>query len=398
MKLSTPSSDIKVTRAAVRTAVSAAVLATYIVATGCAAQVAQAPFSARNDTVAPGDLLGPFDGRVVDAASGKPISGAVVFGSWGFEVGHGLTAPSGASSVTTETDSDGRYVLPRLEKLPGSRSRVQRFTLVIYKRGFVAYRSDRRFDDGSVRHDFSQHLNLARLDPAQPSLSHVKHVLFAGGGAPIRRAMAGEIVQASLEASGLGGNAPPPGAAVAAPLDASPLLSIDELKAVTGFAGDFTLGKLADLPSSPTYDSRHFRAVGKPESYDAALRVWKLPTAEAADAEYARLLKTVPHAAEKNELGDRSLRGYDGRILAAAAEDRARGVVIELTCGVDQCRDGEQAVALLKRVFARADKLVRAPEEKAAPAAEEKTEEKTEEKSESPSTNPFQLKQPELHR
>jgi hypothetical protein len=391
MKIPSPSSEIKVARATLVGAVFAGFL-------GCAAQVVQAPFPARNDTVAPGDLLGPFDGRVVDSASGKPIAGAVVFGSWGFEVGHGLTAPSGTASVSTETDSDGHYFLPRLEKLPGGRSRVQRFTIIIYKRNYVAYRSDRRFEDGSVRHDFSQSLNLARLDPAQPTLSHVKHVLFAGGGLPVRRAMAGEIVQASLE---LGGNALPheaSAAATAAPLDASPLLSADELKAVTGFSGDFTLDKLADLPSTPTYDSRHFRAVGKGESYDAALRVWKLSTPEAADAEYARLLKTVPHAEEKKEMGDHSLRGYDGRILAAAVEDRAHGVVIELTCGVDQCRDGDQAVALLKRVLARADKLTHV-EEKPAPAtpAEEKPGEEEKKESE-PSNNPFQLKPPELHR
>src|SRR3954468_10251066 len=45
---------------------------------GCAPAIAEAPFPSRADTVMPGNLLGPFDGRVVDAANGKPIAGAIV--------------------------------------------------------------------------------------------------------------------------------------------------------------------------------------------------------------------------------------------------------------------------------------------------------------------------------
>jgi hypothetical protein len=220
-------------------------------------------------------------------------------------------------------------------------------------------------------------------------LSHVKHVQFAGGGAPIRRAMAGEIVQASLE---LSGTAPTETAPAGPPLDATVLLSSEELKAVTGFQGEFTIDKLGDLPTTTSYDSHHFRATGKPESFDAAIRAWRVATPEAADARWSQLMKTVPNAEAKNELGDRSLRGSDGKILAAAVEDRAHGLVIELTCGVDQCRDADQTVALLRRIFGRADKLGRAPEGAPAP---------TEEKQEAPpadSDNPFRLKQPELRR
>lgn len=384
MKIPSPSSEIKV---------ASLVLCTLLpLFAGCAGAIAQAPFPARNDTVEPGDLLGPYDGRVVDVANGKPLSGAVVFASWGFEVGKGLTAPAGAATVATETDSDGRYEIPKLAKLPGHRTRVERFTLIVYKRGYVAYRSDRRFDDGAVRHDFSQHLNVAKLDPAPSNLSHVKHVRFAGGGGALKRAMAGEIVEASLE---LGGGGTRTTAPEGPPLDASPLLSIDELRAVTGYSGEFTIDKLTDFPTTPTYDSRHFRAAGKPESFDAAIRVWKPGSDGLLVERWKQLMKEVPHAEPKSELGDSSLRGFDGRILAAATIDKAKGVVIELTCGVDLCRDAEQTVQLLKRILGRADKLSATPaEEKPAPAEEETPPAPKKEEEE----KPFQLKPPEMKR
>jgi len=391
MKIPSPSSQIKVTSRFAALSFSAL----FCLGSGaCSGAIAQAPFSARNDTVVPGDLLGPFDGRVVDAANGKPLSSAVVFASWGFEVGRGLTAPAGAAIVTTETDSDGRYEIPRLAKLPGGRTRVARFTLIVYKRGYVAYRSDRRFDDLSLRHDFSQHLNQARLDPAPANLSHVKHVRFAGGGGAIKRAMAGEIVEASLELGAGGARAP--AAPEGPPLDTGSLLSIDELRAATGYTGEFTIDKLTDFPSTPVYDSRHFRAAGKPESFDAAIRVWKPGANPQLEARYQQLLREVPHAEAKDELGDHSLRGFDGRILAAAAIDKDKGVVVELTCGVDLCRDAEQTVALLKRILSRTDRLGAAAEEK--PADEKPSTEEPPAKKEEPDDKPFQLKQPEMRR
>jgi hypothetical protein len=391
MKIPSPSSEIKVASRVICLAIASQFW-------GCAGPVAQAPFPARNDTVEAGDLLGPFDGRAVDAANGKPLSDAVVFASWGFEVGRGLTAPAGAATVTTLTDSDGRYEIPRLAKLPGGRTRVERFTLIVYKRGYVAYRSDRRFDDLSPRHDFSQRLNTAKLDPAPAGLSHVKHVRFAGGGAPLKRAMAGEIVEAYLELAG-GGKAPT--APEGPPLDISSLLSIDELRAATGYTGSFTIEKLADFPSTPIYDSRHFNAADKPESYDAAIRVWKPGSEAELDARWTQLLHDVPHAEVRDEVGEHSIRGFDEvedkqtknryRIYAAATIDKQKGVVVELTCGVDLCRDADQTVSLLKRVLARTDRLGASVEEKPA-------EEEAPKKPEPAQEKPFQLRRPEMHR
>jgi hypothetical protein len=373
------------------------VLLGALVGAGCAPVIAEAPFPARPDTVEPGDLAGPFEGRVLDAATGHPLAGALVFGSWGLEVGDGLSAPAGAVTTTVETDSDGRYQVDRLRSWPGRRTRVTRFTLVIYKRSYVGYRSDRRFDDLGARHDFAQTGNVVKLDRFPEGLSHVRHVRFLGGGGPLRAALSGEYVQASLELSGKTSvlESAQPGTA---PLDASGLLTADELKAVTGYPGSFAIERLGDLPQSASYDSKHFRAEGKPESYDAAVRVWKL-TPPAALERWALLLKEVPHAAAGKEAGDATLTGFDGKILAAAVIEKQKGLVVELTCGVDLCRDTTQAIALLKRVLARAERLEAPAAKKPEPAAEPEKGEKAEpEKNEPEEDKPFQLKPPELHR
>lgn len=373
---------------------------------GCAPLLAEAPFSARPDTVEPGDLAGPFDGRVVDAATGHPVAGAIVFASWGLEVGRGLQAPAGAVTATVETDSDGRYLVDRLNSWPGRRTRVERFTLLVYKRGYVGYRSDRRFDDLGLRRDFSQKDNAVKLERYPSGLSHVKHVRFLGGGGALRTALSGEYTQASLE---LAGQAPKPDAPTPerALLDVSRLLSDDELRAVTGYGGKFTIDRLEDVPQSANYDSKHFRAEGKPESFDAAIRVWRLPTAQAADVRWRALAMEVPHAEEGHELGDASLRGWDGRILAGATEKRELGLVIELTCGVDLCRDAAQAMALLRRVLARAERLdasakpegrelFEKPQRLETPSNEEPSPE--EPAGRPKQENPFQLRPPELRR
>jgi hypothetical protein len=400
MKVSRPSHQIKLTAAVAVSRVFLVSAGLLLGGAGCAPVVAQAPFAYRGDTVEPGDLLGPFDGRVVDTLSGKPIGGAIVQVSWAFETGRGLVAPAGGVVSTVATDNDGQYVIERLASVPGTRSRVTGVTLTVYQRGYVAYRSDRVFDGTRARSDFCQHLNVAKLERWNPALSHVQHVRFVGGAGTLKRALGSELVEASLElTAGPSTTRTPTTSTTAALLDIGGLLSADELKAVTGFGGKFAIERLADLPTTPNYDSRHFRAVDKLETFDAALRVWKLSPA-AAQARYEQLLKDIPHAESRDEVGDRSLRGFDGRIAAVAALDLAHGVLVELTCGLDQCRDADQAAALLRRVLGRADRLggpvAPSPEEKSA----------TEKPSEQPSQpepapqedNQFKLRPPELKR
>src|SRR5262249_32916523 len=149
-----------------------------------------------------------------------------------------------------------------------------------------------------------------RLERAAPEMSHAKHLRFLGAGGPLLAKLGWELQQASLEAAGekAAPEAAPTEEPAGAPaLDASVLLSADELRAVTGYKGDFAVGKLGDLPSTSTYDSVHFRASGQSERFDAAIRAWRLPPAEAEQL-YEKDLSELPGAVEKNEIGDRSLR------------------------------------------------------------------------------------------
>jgi hypothetical protein len=339
----------------------------------CAPIVDRAAFPDRPDSLRPGDLLGPFDGLVLDAETERPVAGATVSASWAFERGIGLVGPLGAHEVVVETGADGRYRIPALSDLPtGSSTRVRRFTLIVYHRGHIGWRSDRRFPDGRTRRDFSQRNNRIRLDKWLPALKHHQHLVFLGGGDAIRTAAAWEVQPASLELEGTapGAAAEGPAEVAAGPkkLDATPLLSEDEVRGVTGYAGKFEIGRLTDLPSTEFYDSRHFKAAGKPESYDVALRVWLLGAA-GAESQYRKLLGELPGAKTADEIGDASLRAKTAEVTGIAFLMRDRGAVVSVTCGVAQCPDPEMVVRLGKLVESHLSELP------AIPGAEPKVEE-----------------------
>jgi hypothetical protein len=340
---------------------------------GCAPIVDRASFPDRPDSLRPGFLLGPFDGLVLDSETERPVAGATVAASWAFERGIGLTGPLGAHELVVETGADGRYRIPALDDLPaGGSTRVRRFTLIVYHRGHVGWRSDRRFPDGRARRDFSQRGNRIRLEKWQPAMQHHRHLVFLGGGDAIRSAAAWEVQPASLELEGGAPRAPGvPGGAETAEgpakkLDTTPLLSEDEVRGVTGYAGKFEVGKLTDLPSTEFYDSRHFKAEGKPESFDVALRVWLLGAA-GAEAQYRKLLGELPGAKPADEIGDSSLRAKTANVTGVAFLLRDRGAVVSVTCGVAQCTDPELVLRLAKMVESHLADLpaVPAPEPKA---------------------------------
>jgi len=175
---------------------------------GCGTIVSSTETPSRPDTITRANLLGPYEGRVIEAGSDKPLAKALVVGSFGYSRGVGLRAPAGASVVETETDADGRYRVEAPATLPtGPSVRLDRFTLIVYARGFVAYRSDRDIDGDQVRfrRDFTQSGNVVRLLKMTPALSHAGHLEFLGvwGGPPrLSRALAWEFERAA-----------PPGAA-----------------------------------------------------------------------------------------------------------------------------------------------------------------------------------------
>jgi hypothetical protein len=344
-------------------------LPVVLMAAGCGPLVERAPFSYRPDTMTPGDLLGPFEGLVVDGETDRPIAGAVVAGSWAFERGVGLTGPAGAIEVATETGADGRYSISALEQLPsGASMRVRRFTLIVYQKGYVGWRSDRRFPEGTMRRDFSQRSNRVRLEKWREGLSHQHHVVFLGGGAAVRTALLPEVQAAALELEGQRPAAATEGVVTAGPqlLDATPLLSEDEVRGVTGYVGEFEVGRLTDLPRTEFYDSRHFKARGQPERFDVALRVWRLPPA-GAEAQFRKLLTELPGATPGTEVGDVSLRARAGDVLGIAFLLRERGVVASLSCGAGQCPEPALVLRLAKLVESHVPELQPATPRPATP-------------------------------
>jgi hypothetical protein len=320
--------------------------------TSCAPPLVRpAPFRARPDTIARGDLRGPFDGRVLDADTDRPVAGALVYASWRFVTGAGAgqTAPAGFREHMGSTDATGHYLVPELDELPG---RLSDFHLIVYKRGYVAYRSDRRFDDFGPRSDFTQHSQVIALAHWRPELSHVRHLRFVGGGPALAQLTSWEIPDAVAE---LGGHAPGSDTHHGpARLDASGLIKPADIKELTGYDGGFDVSELGDEPQSASYDTVHLQARGKAESYDVALRVWRLP-GDDASKRFDKLVEELPGAAIKNELGDRSLRAAapGGEILGLAFLDRTRGVLVLIQCGASQCRTHETVLALARTIQTR---------------------------------------------
>ena len=369
-RVNLPAADVRVHTRAAERALAGVWVALLVGAGACGPMIEQAPFPARPDSVRPAELLGPYDGKVIDADTERPVAGALVAASWAFERGIGVPGPAGAEEVVTQTGADGRYTIPSLDRLPtGLSARVRRFTLIVYQRGYVAWRSDRRFPGREARRDFSQRGNVVRLERWQPNYTHAQHLLFMGGGPKIQEAAAWEAQQASLDLEGEGGAAgagASQGARLVALLDIDSLLSDDEIRGVTGYVGAFDKGKLADLPTTEFYDSRHFKAQSRPESFDVGLRVWRLGTA-GAEAQYQKLAKELPKADLTDELGDASFRARAAEIAGLVFLVRDRGFVVSLTCGTGQCTDPSQLLTLGKLVESRLADLPAAAPLPAAP-------------------------------
>jgi hypothetical protein len=332
---------------------------------GCASPaIRPAPFRARPDTIKLGDLRGPFEGRVTDVENDRPVAGALVYASWSFVSGYGLNAPSGWHEYLGTTDAGGRYSVPRLDKLPsGGSIRLADFRLVIYKRGFVAYRSDRRWDDFGPRTDFAQEGHVVELQRWRSDFSHVKHLRYVGGGPTLTELTSWETAEAARE---LSGEKPTVVATTPEPLEpsqpqvpnlaAEKFLVPNDVKKTTGYQGEFDVLDLADEPTTAQYDSVHLQARGKDESFDIALRLWVLPTDE-AKKHYDRMSQELPGAVTRDEIGDKSLRASTakGEILGMAYLDAKRGIVALVQCGAAQCRSHETLLTVVRIVKDRLD-------------------------------------------
>lgn len=283
-------------------AVAAAVLA------GCSGGVVRAPFPARPDTVVPGSLIGPFDGVVLDQGTSEPIAGALVLASWAFESPRGLLSPYASYSTSVVTEIDGTYRLPALPRSQSHPSSLlRRFTLVVYKAGYLGYRSDLRTDDRTPRHDFAQRGNTIRLDRFPQGESHARHLIFLGAGSLLVRSAQAESKQAALELTEASPAPPadpspePPAApkeeAPPPPLAARVLERGDVVPLFTkaGSAAEPALEELAPLPPPLDAGASGVRYAVPPAAGsadpgpEASLRLWRLGSGAEARALFDRL-------------------------------------------------------------------------------------------------------------
>ncbi|HEX2690856.1 MAG TPA: hypothetical protein VHN14_29790 [Kofleriaceae bacterium] len=335
-------------------------LATSIAASGCVeTAIRTAPFRVRPDAAEPGSLQGPFTGRVVDATTHAPIAGALIYAVWTFERGTGLAEPAGAKEFVGSTDAAGNYNVPRLARLARG-SRVTEFTLLIYKRGFIAYRSDRRFTDLGLRMDFAQDNNQVLLERWRNELSHARHLRFVGSGTAVAALTQWELGDASAE---LDGRRPRntddlrPGRSEGQYVVAAQLLTEADIKARTKYDGGFETGPLSDEPDTATYSSQHFKALGRPETWDVALRLWRLDPGKAQER-YDELLTQLPGIAEKDDVASRSFIATENDIRGVGFLDAPRGIVVLMTCGSNQCISQDDASALAQIIYTRVKTLL----------------------------------------
>ncbi len=303
-------------------------------------------------------MRGPFNGRVVDVTTHAPIAGALVYAAWTLERGSALPEPAGAREYVGSTDAGGNYRVPSFESVP-SGTRVTEFTLLVYKRGYIAYRSDRRFTDLGLRMDFAQEDNQVLLERWRNELSHARHLRFVGGGTAVSALTSWELADASAELEGKrpSGDDLRPGRGEGPYVVAAQLLTDVDIKARTKYDGQFETGPLSDEPDTATYSSQHFKALGRPESWDIAIRVWRLEPGKAQER-YDELIAQLPGVTEKDEVASRSFQTAENEIRGVGFLDGTRGVVVLITCGNSQCAAIEDAVALEQGVYSRLKQLV----------------------------------------
>jgi hypothetical protein len=340
------------------------VVGLLFVAACAESSVRTAPFRVRPDAAEPGSLQGPFSGRVVDSTTKLAVAGALVYASWTLERGTGLPEPAGWKEFVGSTDAAGYYKIPTLGDLPRG-VRVTEFTLLLYKRGYIAYRSDRRFTDLGLRMDFAQHANQVLLERWRTDLSHSRHLRFVGGGTAVAALTQWELADASAELDGKrpsGDDLRPGRGSEGTYIVAAQLLTEADIKKRTKYDGQFETGPLQDEPDTATYSSQHFKALGRPETWDIAIRMWKLDPGKAQE-QYEQLSTQLPNIQEKDDIGSRSFVAIEkdpagNEIKGVGYLDAPRGIVILITCGASQCTSLDDATALGRSTYDKVKTLL----------------------------------------
>ncbi len=123
-------------------------------------------------------MLGGYSsmvGTVVDAVTGLPIEGAVVLVEWTVEKGvPGMMVTERVKVTESITDKEGKVVLSGM-----SDPSVNPPLIVIYKLGYVAWRSDFIFPDYKKRKDFKWGSEYVfGMEGFKKGYSHSRHISF----------------------------------------------------------------------------------------------------------------------------------------------------------------------------------------------------------------------------
>ncbi len=336
----------------------------------CSPIVRPPTFTGARDQVADASLRGPFNGQIVDAVTKSPIGDATVVGVWSYERGDGLVAPAGSDTRVVRTDRAGRY---RIDEVPARRRgpapRLVGFTLFVYKRGYLAYRSDVPYD-GGMRADFVARHNRIALRKWSGTDSHAEHLLMLSPPPEIERLTAWERGPANTALLGRDRGTPTPeqpGPAAIEVLDATALLTPEEIRRRTGYTDAFQIGELTDLARTHFYHGVHLRAVDREERWDVGLRVWKDPPG-GLQSVLETFQATLPGVEATPEITGETYVFDSESVRAVAFVDRERSIAVLLTCGAMQCADVETALVLARHVHDSLDALRMIPADQAGTA------------------------------
>ncbi len=334
----------------------------------CAPIARPAPFVGAPQRVTGASLWGPFDGVVVDETTDEPVADAVVVGAWSFDRGDGLHGPAGSQEVVVRTDAAGRYRIPRPKMaVRGATIRLTGFSVVVYKRGYLGYRSD-ILPDGRPRGDFYIRQNRVVLRKWRDTDSHAEHLLYlaapgsVAGQTAWERSLANEDLyrqqtgQALGRATGPAGEGPDLKRPEREVLDARGLLTADDVRLRTGFTETFQVKELGDFPREAYYHGIHLQAEGRQEVWDVAFRVWSNPPG-GLDPVQETLAATLPGVPRSGEVTDETWVLNTDDVRAVGFLDRDRNVGVLLTCGSMQCVDADSAIILAKAIHSNLDNL-----------------------------------------
>jgi hypothetical protein len=345
-------------------------VAMLAVLAACSPIVRPPEFAGARDHVAETSLVGPFDGQIVDFNNSEPIGDATVVGVWSYDRGEGLIGPEGSETVMVRSDRAGRYrIASAPSEIRGRTVRLVSFTLFVYKRGYVGYRSDVPYD-GGTRTEFVGRHNKVALRKWTSNDSHASHLIMLAPPPEIERLTDWERSLANIALWRAQRGAIPTGETPVVPtldlLDATALLPPEEVRKRTQFTEPFQVSDFTDLARTHFYHGVHLRAVDREEVWDVGYRVWSDPPG-GLDPVLETFHETLPGVEASGEITSETFVFDSESVRAIAFLDRPKKVGVLLTCGGMQCVDIETALVLARYIHDHLDALATAPAPSDAP-------------------------------